>query len=159
MTCTWKKIIRYIAMLLLIAYLVLLTYLTFFSSHYGRGNAHRGINIIPLSTILQYLTGSMGIRNVIVNLAGNIVAFMPLGFLLPFIFKENMRIIKVIIITLLVTFFIETVQYFTYSGISDIDDILLNLLGSVIGYFISNALVPLRKLIFPNFLFLLYIDC
>jgi len=94
-------------MLLLIAYLILLTYLTFFSSHYGRGNSHRGINIIPLSTILQYLPAAWGIRNVVVNSAGNIVAFMPLGFLLPFITKENMKIIKVLIITLIITFLLR----------------------------------------------------
>ncbi len=139
-----KKIIRYTAAFFLLAYLILLAYLTFFSSHYGRGNEHRGINLIPFFTILQYLTGSMGIRNVAVNLAGNIVAFMPLGFLLPFI--KSMKINKVIIITLFVTFIIEIAQYLTYSGISDVDDILLNLLGGVIGYFISRALSSLWKI-------------
>ncbi len=139
-----KKIIRYTAMFFLLAYLVLLIYLTFFSSHYGRGSEHRGVNLIPFSTILQYLTGNMGIRNVAVNLAGNIAAFMPLGFLLPYI--KSMKISKVIIITLLLTLIIEIAQYLTYSGISDIDDILLNLLGAVFGYFISRALSSLRKI-------------
>ncbi len=138
---TSKNIIRYTAMFFLFAYLVLLTYLTFFSSHYGRGSEHKGINLIPFSTIMHYLSGSMGIRNVAVNLAGNIAAFMPLGFLLPFI--KSMKINKVIIITLLVTFLVEITQYLTYTGISDVDDILLNLLGGVIGYFISRALSSL----------------
>jgi glycopeptide antibiotics resistance protein len=129
-----SKSLKYIAVFLLTVYLFLLTYLTFFSSHYGRGIGLRGINIVPFSTIMQYLSREMGIHSIMVNLAGNIVAFMPMGFLLPLAFKGMKKFSRVITVSIFATVLIETLQYLTSSGISDVDDIILNLLGSVLGY-------------------------
>lgn len=135
------KHIKYIALFLFILYLLLLAYLTFFSSRYGRGTGLRGINILPFSTIMQYLTRAMGARNIIVNLAGNIVAFMPMGFLPPIAFKSLRKFCRVLVISLLATILIEAVQYLTSSGISDIDDVLLNLIGGIFGYLGYRSLI------------------
>lgn len=137
--------LKYMAIFWLTAYLFLLTYLTFFSSHYGRGNGLRGINIVPFSTIMEYLTLHMGTRNVIVNLAGNIAAFMPMGFLLPLAFKSMKKFSRVITVSIFATVLIEVVQYLTSSGISDIDDIFLNLLGGISGYLLYKALLIICK--------------
>lgn len=133
------------AIFLLGAYLFLLAYLTFFSSQYGRGNGLRGINIVPFSTIVQYLTRHMGTRNIIVNLAGNIAAFMPMGFLLPLAFKSMKKFSRVIAASIFATVLIEVVQYLTGSGISDIDDIFLNVLGGISGYLLYKALFIIKS--------------
>ncbi|OPX46269.1 VanZ like family protein [Ruminiclostridium hungatei] len=131
-----KKLAGRIALLLLAAYLLLLLYLTFFSPRYGRAAGLRGINLIPFSTIMQYLTGYMTTRSVIINLLGNIIAFMPMGFLLPLAFTSVRSFRRVLIISCLSTALVEITQYLTRSGISDIDDILLNVVGGILGYFL-----------------------
>ncbi len=142
---TTGRSLKYMAIFLLGAYLFLLAYLTFFSSQYGRGNGLRGINIVPFSTIVQYLTRHMGTRNIIVNLAGNIAAFMPMGFLLPLAFKSMKKFSRVIAASIFATVLIEVVQYLTGSGISDIDDIFLNVLGGISGYLLYKALFIIKS--------------
>lgn len=137
--------LKYVVVFLLTAYLFLLAYLTFFSSHYGRGNGLRGINIVPFSTIMQYLTRHMGTSSVIINLAGNIAAFMPMGFLLPLAFESMKKFSRVIAVSIFATVLVEVVQYLTSSGISDIDDIFLNLLGGISGYLLYKALLTIFK--------------
>ena len=67
--------------------------------------------------------------------AGNIVWFIPFGFLLPFLIKRN----SFWLITLagfLFSLAIETAQFIFYRGVAELDDLILNTVGVVIGYFI-----------------------
>ena len=68
------------------------------------------------------------------NLIGNILIFVPMGFLLPQIsdFKKNFFVC--IICSLVVILGIEYFQLYTAFGVFDVDDILLNLTGAIIGY-------------------------
>ncbi len=136
------KPIKIILSALFTAYMLLLLYLTFFSHYYGREVMHRSINIIPLKTIIDFLTAGYNINSIITNLVGNIVAFMPMGFLLPKVFKRFGRFHKVLVISLFVSLLIEVSQYISGVGASDIDDVILNVLGAVIGYWIC----PIPKL-------------
>ena len=69
----------------------------------------------------------------IINLAGNVVCFVPLGFLPPYLFKHRTRIPRTIIFGFFVTVFIEVTQLITGIGEFDVDDILLNAVGVIIG--------------------------
>jgi len=129
-----KKLTGRIALLLLAVYLLLLLDLTFLNPRYGRAAGLRGINLVPFSTIMQYLTGYMTTRSIIINLLGNIVAFMPMGFLFPLVFAPARSFRRVLVISCLSTVLVEVTQYLTRSGISDIDDILLNVAGGILGY-------------------------
>lgn len=129
-----KKLARPIALALLAAYVLLLLNLTFFNPSYGRTEGLRGINPVPFSTILQYLGGSMTTYSIIINLLGNIAAFMPMGFLTPIAFPAVRSFKCVFFVTCLSTILVEITQYLTRSGISDIDDILLNTAGGILGY-------------------------
>jgi len=80
------KPMKLIVTALFVAYVLLLVYLTFFSQYYGRGIAQRSINIIPLKTIIEFLTSGYNMSSIITNLLGNIIAFMPMGFLLSIVF-------------------------------------------------------------------------
>lgn len=71
------------------------------------------------------------------NLIGNIILFIPLGLLYPLCRKKKVGIIEGIIVILGSTCTIELLQYFFLtSRRADIDDIILNFIGGIIGYII-----------------------
>lgn len=77
-----------------------------------------------------------------INFLGNIILFMPIGFLLPLLFKKMEFFLYPILVGLGISLFIETMQL-PQSRSSDVDDLWLNTLGAFLGYlcyfFISKA--------------------
>lgn len=84
------RIIKLVGAVFFTAYILYLMYLTFLDPLYGRGIVHRSINVIPLKTIIQFLTSNYNLKIIIINIAGNIAAFVPMGFLLPVLFKSSL---------------------------------------------------------------------
>lgn len=78
----------------------------------------------------------------------NVLMFMPIGFLLPLLWERYQGIKQVLKFGCFLTVFIETVQIFTFRA-TDIDDILTNLLGALLGYLLAWALVKGCKLSWP----------
>ncbi len=73
--------------------------------------------------------------NSFMNLVGNILLFLPLGLLYPLIRKKRVGFLEIFLISLGTTVLIESLQYlFLTSRRADIDDIILNLLGGILGY-------------------------
>ncbi|TYC82290.1 VanZ family protein [Acetobacterium wieringae] len=71
------------------------------------------------------------------NLAGNIILFLPLGFLYPLARKNKVGFFHVFVVILGTTCAIELIQYlFLASRRADVDDIILNLIGGLIGYLV-----------------------
>ena len=68
------------------------------------------------------------------NLFGNVLAFVPLGFLLPFLQKESRRFWILFLDAFVLVCCIELFQLFTAFGAFDVDDILLNCVGALLGY-------------------------
>ncbi len=143
-----SNIVRVISLAALIGYLALLSYLTLFSQFYGRELLHRRINLIPFETILNFIMDSHTIESIIINIAGNIVAFMPLGFLLPLASRRFVGFSKITLMSLLTSGTIEILQYAAGVGVTDVDDIILNVLGGLLGYFIFGTVSKL--IIYPN---------
>lgn len=94
----------------------------------------RNINLIPFRAMSPYLrdiTEPYAFKNI----AANIVIFIPLGF---FISNKNPKnVFKALIICLGVILSIELIQLFFKIGFFDVDDIILNFIGSLIGLLIS----------------------
>ncbi len=91
-------------------------------------------NFVPFKEILRYdITSKLFIRNVI----GNIVIFIPFGYLISdtiYMNTKHKNIFIVLLFVLLTSLGIETTQM--YIGRSfDVDDIILNFAGGLIGYF------------------------
>lgn len=128
------RIIKPISAVFFTVYILYLMYLTFLDPLYGRGIVHRSINVIPLKTIIQFLTSNYSLKIIIINIAGNIAAFVPMGFLLPVVFNRIDGFYKVMLVSLAAAFSIEAAQYILRVGASDIDDIILNALGGMLGY-------------------------
>ena len=105
----------------------------------------QNINLVPLFTIQNYLyilTHSQNrymLVHCFINLAGNLLMFIPAGWLLPRIWKKLRNFFRFFTLCLGLIFLVETVQLFTLLGSFDIDDIILNLAGMVMG-FILHAL-------------------
>ena len=90
-------------------------------------------NLVPFKTILPYLLGEKGFIIAIINLVGNIVLLVPIGFLVPFVYR-NMTWKKSLALAVAAGFTIEGMQAVFRVGIFDIDDIILNALGVMVGY-------------------------
>ena len=81
----------------------------------------------------------------ILNLSGNVIGFIPFGILFPHLFKKTVSFRKFVLSAALMIAAIELIQLFSLRGSCDIDDLILNMLGSIIGYpiggFIAKVLV------------------
>jgi len=96
-------------------------------------NAGHAPNYVPFKTILPYLLGFKGWIIAGVNLIGNIALLMPIGFLVPFVYR-NMTWKKSLALGVVAGLAIEVMQTVLDVGIFDIDDVILNALGVLIGY-------------------------
>jgi glycopeptide antibiotics resistance protein len=92
-------------------------------------------NYIPFKTIMPYLFGSAGWLIGGLNILGNILLLVPVGFLLPFIFQK-MNWKQTIVVAVLSGMIIEGMQVVLHVGIFDIDDVLLNGLGVLLGFWL-----------------------
>ena len=92
-------------------------------------------NLIPfrsMSAQIERITQWWALK----NLLGNIIPFIPFGFLLPVTYKKFSSAISVFVIGLASILLIEIFQFFTKLGNFDVDDIILNMIGIVCGYVI-----------------------
>lgn len=104
------------------------------------GGAHEGpANLLPFKTILPYLLGEKGLMIAFINLVGNIVLLVPIGFLVSFI-NQNMTWKKSLALAVAAGFSLEGMQALFRVGIFDIDDIILNGIGVMVGYWIFRML-------------------
>lgn len=85
-------------------------------------------NFILFKEIFRYRIGS---HLFFKNIFGNIMIFIPYGILIKYQFKTSIK--KLIIVTLIFSLSIEFIQLLI-GRVFDIDDILLNIIGSIIGY-------------------------
>ncbi|WP_053376015.1 VanZ family protein [Paenibacillus sp. FJAT-27812] len=97
-------------------------------------------NFVPFKTISSYVFHTSNHNIVIRNVLGNIFLFIPFGFLLPVIAGRNLNFVQVIIFSFLFSLFLELIQLFSRIGSFDVDDILLNTLGAILGFFILDVI-------------------
>ena len=81
---------------------------------------------------IRYFPGLNGFE----NLFGNVLAFIPFGFLLPLCFAGSRKWWRVMAWSLVLVLGIELFQLFSAFGAFDVDDILLNMAGSFVGWLI-----------------------
>lgn len=103
-------------------------------------------NFIPFSSIRRdILTLNSYYIKVLIY---NIMAFIPMGFLLPLVSKRARNMYFTIIVATAFSFLIEITQLITVLGTFDIDDILLNTLGTLIGYVLYLAFIRIRYVVY-----------
>lgn len=114
----------------------------------GFGRTQMNINIvrlIPLASTFYFVSNSLLWSHIIINLVGNIVMFIPFGFL-GWIFPKLNQYRILMINFVFVLIIAESMQYFTRLGVFDIDDILLNSVGVSIGFYLKLKLEKLFKI-------------
>lgn len=126
-------------------YLVCLIYLVFFAESFGRSDRSRSgysYNLEPFKEIRRFwiYRERLGWRTVIINLLGNVVWFMPFGFFLPVISRRGELWYNTVLLGFCFSLCIETVQLIFKVGSFDVDDMILNTLGAVLGY-VTYAMV------------------
>jgi len=125
---------EFISLIFIVYILCLFHVVTFQDNNYGVSN------FIPFKEMFRY---SIGSDKFIKNVLGNIMLFIPYGFLTSY-FLKNKKFSVITILTIITTLTIETVQYYI-GRVFDIDDIILNLVGSIVGFLIFIGLDAIRN--------------
>lgn len=100
------------------------------------------ISFIPFMTIIEMLQGGITLHTII-NIIGNIVMFMPVGFFSPLLWTKLNSLKKVVLFGFGISFIIEFTQLFLIRA-TDINDLILNTSGTMLGYLV---LLAFKKLI------------
>ena len=125
---------RYFAVFIAL-YTTVLLYMMFYAS----GREPSGISYLqlkPFITIQHFFTGNDVEKEAfLINIIGNVFLFSPFGWLGLCIGKFD-KLAPITLLFLIGISFIESLQYMTGRGVADIDDVFLNTLGMLIGYFL-----------------------
>ncbi len=104
--------------------------------------ARSGLNLTPFRTIAGYSHFNYWIA--FMNIVGNVALFVPMGLYLQ-IFLKNKKILRSVALVCAVSVCVEAVQYLLGLGSADIDDVILNTLGGLLGVLIYRLLYAWLK--------------
>ncbi len=130
-----KKIKR-IEPYLFIVYILILIYLLFLEREF---DPDAGLNLKPFYSFRMFYpllkSEYMPYRYLAFeNLFGNVLLFIPMGFFLPTLFRKQRKFFYMLLTVIAISTLVEIVQYLTKLGTTDIDDVILNVVGAIIGY-------------------------
>ncbi len=123
----------YLSFVLYFTLMPILTSIPFVFNH-----PYTPMNFVPFIDVLE------GRGDFVRQVALNVIMTVPFGFLLPLVKKGNIKFLKVVLYTFLLSLSIELLQPFI-SGTreSDITDLITNVIGGIIGYIIYLIFKPL----------------
>lgn len=126
-------------------YLVALLYVLLFAERNVDGL--NGYNTELLAEIRRYIQYRevLGIKLVIQNLLGNVVGFIPFGILLPEVNQRYQQLWRTVWTIAAFSLTIEIFQLLTGVGCFDVDDVLLNAIGGMLGYLFRRGILGLGK--------------
>ena len=103
-------------------------------------NSISGYNLVPFTEIFRYRIGSDAFY---FNVIGNIALFIPFGYFISTYIKPH-KILPILIVSVISSTTVEFVQLCIGRSF-DVDDILLNAIGSIIGFLLYVALNAIKK--------------
>ncbi|MCS3531533.1 VanZ family protein [Chryseobacterium sp. JUb7] len=124
--------------IIIVPYTFFLLYLMF----WGMGRFQYEDNLLtiePIFTTIKFIKETISWRAIIIIVLGNVVMFIPFGFL-GWILLQLSDLKKLIITFVSAIVIAEGLQYFTRMGIFEVDDIILNTLGVYLGWLICKFL-------------------
>ncbi len=144
-----KTMLVAVCALLFAGYLLLLIYFLFFSEQFGRGHVKDAYayNLVPFREIGRFLAHAreLGMAAVLANLVGNVSGFVPFGAILPILARWARGPVRVGLLTFGFSLLVECAQLVCKVGSFDVDDLMLNTLGGVAGYFLFAACARIRR--------------
>ena len=117
------------------------------AASWRRGVIFEGLgtaNFKPFKTIKMYIDYSYKLNSV-ENLAGNVLVFVPFGFLFPHVAKDGERFFVMLLNAFVFVLGIEMFQLFSAFGAFDVDDLLLNCVGASLGFGIYRLMQFWRR--------------
>ena len=117
-------------------YMGIMTYFLFLGERYGNPYNEYHYNLVLFQEIRRFIVyrEHVGTASFLLNVGGNIFAFSPFGVFLPLLSGQMKKWWKVLLLSFEVTLCIECVQLLTRLGVFDVDDLLMNTLGGLSGY-------------------------
>lgn len=103
-------------------------------------NTNSGFNLIPFTEILRYDVGTHGFY---LNVIGNILVFVPFGYFVSGYVRAT-KISHILFISMITSATVEFVQHFIGRSF-DVDDILLNVTGAIIGFLLYIGFSAIKK--------------
>lgn len=134
--------------LILSAYLALLATVTLAPPPISRSNGYSGLNLVPLVYSARCFVPDPGQPSTTAfclrTILGNVALFIPLGVLVPLTFRKMRSAWGMLAVAVVASILIETLQWVgRFVGNprwSDVDDLIFNVLGALIGYAIARLL-------------------
>ena len=111
-------------------YVIMLFNMSFFA-RYTKVSAY---NLVPFQSIIEVIKTN-NVYDITINLLGNLVVFMPVVFFLIELFEWN-RLKEILVTAAGISIFTEVLQILFSLGTFDVDDIILNVCGMVLFYFV-----------------------
>lgn len=131
---------QFVAAILLSLYIVVLLYFTFVGRY---SHEEYGYQIHVFYSYGRFLEefDRQSIEQIVINL----MMLVPVGFLLPVIIKGKGKHVIVLLLCLLLTVFIESMQLLTKCGSFEIDDIINNMIGAILGILLYLLLYLIKQ--------------
>jgi len=136
-----RAVANFIGISFSVFYFLTFFYIVFLARR-RRHQSERHLQLVPFKGTLYHYrelayTDQAHVYNFYSNLFGNIALFVPLSIILLWLFQMHSKL-KVLLIGVLTSFAIETIQFIFKIGYADIDDIILNTTGAAIGILIFS---------------------
>ena len=150
-----KNRIRVISWILFVIYIGLLVYFLFLSEEYGRTSFDQRIyryNLTPFQEIKRFwiYRHRVGFWVAFLNLAGNVIGFLPFGFFLPILSRRLRNGAVVTALGIGLSLLVESIQLVFKVGCFDVDDLILNTLGVLLGYLSFWICNGIRRMIYEK---------
>lgn len=126
-------------------YMILLLYFVLISERTNYSSYRYNLEIFREIRRLIDNKNYFSVWDWVANLIGNVFGFVPFGFLLPWVNKEKTNIFFIFMYTLTLSVAIEITQLIFKLGVFDVDDLILNTLGGIIGYILFCILRSLCR--------------
>lgn len=148
------KVKRSKVVITLIVYIAALLYIVFLEPTRTNGEHYSPPRWMPLKSTYDFIVGAdTSIRYwllFLLNLLGNIILFMPFGFLADALSETPANKFNVITAAFFFSLCIELLQLIFRIGVYDADDILLNTLGAYVGLCVYRFLVKKNVVLIYN---------
>ncbi|XCP86308.1 VanZ family protein [Roseburia hominis] len=131
-----RKRFRMLGKILFVLYIAFLLYFLIFSDWYGRGRVMDDYryNLVLFAEIRRFWTYRDMLGWVsFANLFGNVLIFMPFGFFMPMASKYRSFFLTTVY-SFALSMLVEVFQLVSKVGSFDVDDLLLNTIGGIVGY-------------------------
>lgn len=142
-----RKRIRIVGKILFVLYIAFIIYFLIFSDWYGRTDMQEyRYNLVLFREIKRFweYRDQVGWFAMFTNLFGNVLIFVPFGFFMPMASKYR-SFFSTLFYSFGLTLCVETFQLITKVGSFDVDDLLLNTIGGVVGYIIFVICAAIRR--------------